>query len=358
MTTDERSPEHEDEHRNDRGGEPDDEHIELLTQLVSTSFGSQASITDITDAGEGRGVFSQVRRVGLAGAPVETAIAKLTAGSNSIAAIAGGAVSREKLAYTDLLPIPGVATPTLYGIIDHDLIGHDAFDHDAVDQSGASSFLLEDLATCRRVDQLDGLPIADTLAAVEALAAVHQHFEASPPTALRRATPSTFPHAALAAGHAALSARWGYDTAVTGPFGEMLDHRAALVDRFGELDATLCHGDPRADNLVFAPDGSVVLFDWQQIAVQAGEADVAWLLATSLEPSTRAEVLPQAIERYAARRSRSIEHVTEQLRTSWILPGLSVLFLAQLQADTPRTEQFIRTSIERISAALADSGLF
>lgn len=46
---------------------------------------------------------------------------------------------------------------------------------------------------------------------------------------------------------------------------------------------TVIHGDFRADNLVFAEDGSVAAFDFQPIGSGSGAYDLAYFLTQSLE---------------------------------------------------------------------------
>ena len=117
---------------------------------------------------------------------------------------------------------------------------------------------------------------------------------------------------------------------------------------------TLCHGDPRADNVVFAEDDRAVLFDWQQMAVQFGEADLAWLLSTSTTPETRRDVEADVIASYALARGQNAATTWERYRLGMVLPGLAVLFLAQRETADERTEQLIATSLERIGIAVDD----
>lgn len=318
-------------------------------QLVETAFGPDVHITTSTDVGQGRGVFSTVLRLEIESTESSSepatiprsCVAKLPIdGANGLAAIASGAVARELLAYRALLPIDGLRSPTLYGTVEFD--------------DGSAALLLEDLTEAQRVDQLDGLDGHHTLAVVDGLAALHRRFEHEPPPSIRSNTPATFAPTSLDAGVAALRERWAITPMQVDVFDTLLEHRTELLERFASLAPTLCHGDPRADNLVFDHSGGVVLFDWQQIAVQAGEADLAWLLATSLEPDVRRTVAPLAIRRYAAARGQTESATTDALTTAWVLPGLAVLFLAQRESDSPRTDAFIRTSIERIADAASE----
>ena len=80
-----------------------------------------------------------------------------------------------------------------------------------------------------------------------------------------------------------------------------------------------------------------MLFDWQQIAVQFGEADLAWLMATSLDPEVRRAGHEDLVGAYGAD--------IDRLRLGFVLPGLAALMLAQRTADHPRTRRFIATSL-------------
>jgi hypothetical protein len=49
----------------------------------------------------------------------------------------------------------------------------------------------------------------------------------------------------------------------------------------------LLHGDYRLDNLMFSPDGSTTVVDWQTISVGLPARDLAYFLSTSLSPRER-----------------------------------------------------------------------
>ena len=62
---------------------------------------------------------------------------------------------------------------------------------------------------------------------------------------------------------------------------------AALPGLLADLakgPTTMIHGDYRADNLVFDPDGTVAAFDFQLIGTGSGSYDLAYFLTQSLEP--------------------------------------------------------------------------
>lgn len=317
-----------------------------LKQLVRAAFGPAAEITDQTDVGGGRGTFSEVIRLDLTGSdavPV-TAVAKLPVeNSNRNAAAASGAYRREAAAYEHLLPLSPVARPSL---------------HASLTADDTAAFLLEDLTPLRRVDQLDGLDATDTAAVVDALARFHRYWRtridmAGNPVeqlAIRRSTVSGFSLDSVANGLDVVRARWvEVAPSEIEAFDRLVANAPALIQAFGTVaagEATLCHGDPRADNLCFTDDGSAVLFDWQQIAVQFGEADLAWLMATSLDPDVRRACADDIVCGHGGDIGR--------FRLGLVLPGLAALLLAQREAGHERTQRFISTSLRRIAVALID----
>lgn len=313
----------------------------LLAKAFPPSPRAAWHVEGMAEIGRGRGVFSTVVRATLvwtAGSgPASVVVKAPDPGPNGEAAITSGACRREALAYGELLASSPIAHPSCYWI----------------ERNGdAASFVLEDLSALRSVDQLDGLDAADATAIVESLARLHHRWIGDPGLShlnLRRATPSALDPAALTPGLAALGDRWA-DAA--GPevrlaFERLVANRAALVDAFAAADSpTLCHGDPRADNVAFDASGRPILYDWQQIAIQFGVADLAWLTATSLDPSSRRAWEEDLVKAYGT--------TIDRYRLALVLPGLAVLFLAQRSASSDRSNRLIATSIARIGAAIAD----
>lgn len=312
----------------------------LVEPLVTEAFPS-VTIDRVTEVGRGRGVFSLVAQVELrwfTGTGPRSVVVKVPApGPNGEAAIAAGACRREALAYRELLPTTPVRAPHCF------LVQTDG---------DAASFVLEDLCALRSVDQLEGLEPADAMVVTTTLADLHRHWaDERSLTALevRRATPSGFSDEVLAAGLDALATRWedAVDREVRQAFENLVADRERLVDAFAAAGPpTLCHGDPRADNLAFEADGSPVLYDWQQLAIQFGPADLAWLTATSLKPTHRRAVERDLVAAYGT----TMDHY----RLGLVLPGLAVLFLAQREATSDRAGDLIATSIVRIGTAIAD----
>lgn len=340
--------------------EPDGARAQV-EQLVERAFGPYGpTVGSMLDINEGRGAFSIVLRVELmwpgtaaASRPVgdrpRSVVAKLPIpGPNGEAAAASGAYRREAFAYRSILGHTPVAHPKAWTVIDGGLGSADLDDP----TSPYASFLLEDLGDRRFVDQLDGLGPDDAVAVAGSLARLHRSWSdrASPlGTGVRRNTLANLSPAGLDAGLAAIDQRW---TEVIDPprrdaFARLRAAHGDLVARFGATPVTLCHGDPRADNLAFADDGEPILFDWQQMAVQFGGADLAWLAATSLDAETRRSIEPRLAEAGGA--------TMDDYRLGLALPGLAVLFLAQRELSTERATRFVAVSLERIADAIIDN---
>ena len=225
------------------------------------------------------------------------------------------------------------------------------------------SLVLEDLSQLRAVDQVDGLSHADVVAVVAELGALHERWNGELALAdldVRRATPSLLSPAGIAAGLEVLEQRWSGHLGRTNcdALRALAAVREPLVAAFvDEEGATLCHGDSRADNVVFEPTGRAVLFDWQQMAVQFGEADLAWLLATSVTPVVRRGIEADVVAGYALVRRQDAETTWRRYRLGMLLPGLAVLFLAQRDVTSAATTNLVATSLERIATAVIDLGV-
>ncbi len=322
-----------------------------VEELCTAAFGPDGpAIGDLTDVNRGRGAFSVVVRVALDGGPATdgsragptppTVVAKLPdPGGNGVAARRSGAYRREAVAYRDLLPRSPVAHPACLALL--------------TDDDDGASFLLDDLGRHRVADQLDGLAPDDAVAVAESLVDLHRAW-ADParlaPLPVRRNTLAALAPDAVAAGVAALDERWGGDVDADQrrALADLAAVHTGLIGRFEGEPPTLCHGDPRADNLVFdEATGRPILFDWQQLAIQFGEADLAWLAATSLTVDVRRRIERDLVTAGGGRH--------ERYRLGLALPGLAVLLLAQRELPSARARRFVATSLRRIATAIADN---
>lgn len=329
----------------------DDRPIEPLVRaqrIIDEIFAeSPRTVLGLARVDGGRGVFSEVERCVLSGAPHSVVIKHARRDANGRAAIAAGAYRRESIAYETVLPATSsVARPGYFG--------------STHSPDGGISFVLEDLSDLRAVDQIAGLRADDVRRVAKELIELHTAWSDRPELdalAVRRATPSHLAVEGLTAGLQMLDEHWRdlVSDRARAALHLLVERRENVVGAFvAEGGQTLCHGDPRADNVVFAEDDRAVLFDWQQMAVQFGEADLAWLLSTSTTPETRRDVEADVIASYALARGQNAATTWERYRLGMVLPGLAVLFLAQRETADERTEQLIATSLERIGIAVDD----
>jgi hypothetical protein len=290
--------------------------------------------------GADRGVFSDVWHVRFGSDPgVPSVVVKMPRpGPNGEVARRTGAYERERIYYGSLWN-PSLPAPRCHGI---------------AETAAGPAFVLEDLTRCRLVDQMVGLDDADTELVVEALVECHDGLDLARAHKhhVRSNTASAFTGAALTTGVGRLGAHR------RPPFARLLERRDSLIEECaGFSGQVLCHGDPRADNVAFRVGVSgvskAVLFDWQQIAIQVGEADLAWLLATSMSPEQRRRVERRVVTMYADAMDRAVEESWLRYRTALVLPGLAVLLLVQRRASG-RLAELVDLSVERIGAAVAD----
>ncbi len=321
---------------------PTDEAVVL--RLLRTAFGASAPRPlTFTDAGQGRGVFSTVVRIELQATSDDVPthlVAKLPlSGPNGVAAAASGAYRREAHAYRALLNRSPVRTPEALAVLE---------------TSGGNAFLLEDLSPLRRVDQLDGLDEADAIAVARSLGSLHRHWSTDigslQSAPVRRDVIDSIDPAMIQAGLDALDRGW--EEALSAErrraFTQLADAIGGRTgNALGATDkVTLCHGDPRADNLVFEPDGQAVLFDWQQIMISPGSYDLSWLAATSLAIADRRQFERRVVE--------AGNGTFTDYRAGFAVPALLVLLLIQRDLRPARLAKIAESSLNRIGQALID----
>ena len=322
------------------------DRFDAVASVIEQALGSGKPVRSMNMVDGGRGVFSNVWRCELDDPVGSVAVKMLRTNSNGLAAVASGAAAREVLAYRTILPrTPAVSAPRCFGIAD--------------DPGGDPAFVFEDLSSHRSSDQLDGLDDSDVRAITLELIALHEAWAEHPDLDMidvRRAAPASFADAGIDRGLDVLDNEWmSVDPGLRSALRRLADHRALAIEAFVEEGGiTLCHGDPRADNVVFETDGRAVLFDWQQMAIQFGEADLAWLLATSVTPAVRRAIETDVVASYAMARGQDAATTWRRYVLGMVLPGLAVLFLAQRQTPDARSRAFVRTSIERIATAIKD----
>jgi aminoglycoside/choline kinase family phosphotransferase len=130
------------------------------------------------------------------------------------------------------------------------------------------------------------------------------------------------------------------------------DWLVASPERFG-----LLHGDFRLDNLMLAPDGGVTVVDWQTITLGLPGRDLAFLVATSLEPAARREAESAAVLAYHQALGvpgYSLADCEDDYRFGQLQVPLLITLGWAFSARTPRGDDAMTTMISRSCAAIRD----
>lgn len=136
-----------------------------------------------------------------------------------------------------------------------------------------------------------------------------------------------------------------------------------VLVRMGQPPSTLIHSDLRADNLLFAPNGtSVTIVDWQGAGIGPPAWDLAYFLSQSLHVDTRRANERQLLDHYVA----DAQRIRPQLETSGLLAGYGECMLFGLIVATslpiisdpgqPRVRAPAETMARRAIEALRDHG--
>ena len=180
--------------------------------------------------------------------------------------------------------------------------------HHAEVDAGTSRFVvvMEDMGGMRIVDQLEGMAVGDAEVAVDALAAWHatwwreaDHlaeegvavslgdpvYPAVLPIVFAEGWEKVMAGMEVAPAMAAIGPRW------TPAMPQLLQDLASQP-------ATLCHGDYRADNILFDDQGAPVLLDFQLTGTGSGAYDLAYFITQSLEADVAEAHERRLFERY------------------------------------------------------------
>ncbi|MBA3303845.1 MAG: phosphotransferase [Acidimicrobiia bacterium] len=181
--------------------------------------------------------------------------------------------------------------------------------HAAVDEE-TSRFVvvMEDMGKMRVVDQVEGMSLTDAERAVDELAAWHATWwreadelaEAGVTVSLDDPIyPAVLP-VVFAEGWEKLTAELQLPPPILDVGPRFAAGIPGLLRDLCRAPTTVFHGDYRADNILFAPDGSVVLLDFQLIGTGSGAYDLAYFITQSLTAGVAAEYERALFDRWTA----------------------------------------------------------
>jgi hypothetical protein len=165
--------------------------------------------------------------------------------------------------------------------------------HHAAVEEATSGFVvvMEDLGGLRAVDQLDGMALPDAERAVDDLARWHARWwgdvdrltQAGLAVSLADPIyPAVLP-SVFAEGWEKVTGAMHVAPAIERVAPRFPEAMGRLLAELAAGPATLVHGDYRADNLFFEPDGSVAVLDFQLLGQGSAAYDLAYFVTQSLQ---------------------------------------------------------------------------
>lgn len=318
--------------------------------------------------GEGVGMLTNLHRLRLGYAPGATPgpaslVLKLPSSVPEVREMARAwdLYRREALFYRDVAANVGLSVPRAY-VTQFDPETHDF------------ALVLEDVSPAAGGDQTAGLPLQHVRLALAAAAALHAKWWNRPELAALEPVIQPFGEGPWEGTGARVAAAWP----AFRPFLAVRASRTLL--RIGERMApsieammrdmaraprTLCHGDFRADNLMFAQGGAAVIaLDWQ-VALQArGAVDVSQLLSLSVTTDLRRAHETALLRGYhdnlvaGGVEGYGYDEFVHDFRRGLLIGFFYVILSGGANDLTqPRAEALFDSAVRRLDALVEDHGL-
>ncbi|GAB2665528.1 phosphotransferase family protein [Nocardia goodfellowii] len=291
----------------------------------------------------------------------DTRVVKLSSQDESVRARVALGYRAEHAFYRDVAHTVAVPVPRVY--------------HCAIDRDGADFVLvMADLAPAVQGDQLAGCDAVLARLAVEALAGLHGPRWCDPawlefPAATMPKAGADFARGLGELARAATATTLGcLGAKMTAEDRETLRAAADLVEPWLLAEParfSLLHGDYRLDNLlVDTTDNTVTVVDWQTLSVGLPARDLAYFLATCLQPALRREHERRLVADYhaALRRRGVLDYSDNECWTDYRFGLLQVPLITTLgfafSAETDRGDDMVLTMLSRGCRALRDHETF
>lgn len=246
--------------------------------------------------------------------------------------------------------------------------------HAEVDQE-TSRFVLvmEDMGGNRTVDQLAGMDIADAEVAVDALADWHATWwrgadalaEAGMVVSLGDPIyPAVLP-LVFGEGWEKVTTQLQVSDAIERVGGQRFsDAIAGLLADLNREPRTMTHGDYRADNILFQPNGQPVLLDFQLIGSGSGAYDLAYFVTQSLDPEVASVHERALFDRWVARLeaqgvpAADLSRMWDDYRTAALFCLVYPIVASRgMDLDDPRQRGLIECMNGRITRAVDELSL-
>ncbi len=320
--------------------------------------------------GEGVAMSTDIYRLNLGYAPgarpgPAALVVKLPSSSPEVREVARGwsMHKREVLFYRDIAGTVALRTPKAY-VAEFD------------PETDGFVLVMEDLSPATGGNQIAGLPLGHVRLALDQVAALHASWWSRPELVALEATIQPFGEGDWIGTGPRHGAAWpAFEKFVAGrasPNLRRVGERMAyaiepmMVD-MAKPPRTLCHGDFRADNLMFAPrDGGATLItvDWQAPLQARGAFDVGYLMSMSVTTELRRanetvllhgyhdKLMAAGVDGYA------YDEFFHDYRRG-LLIGFTYVVHSGAVADlaNPVAEALLDSAVRRVDAAVQDHGL-
>lgn len=336
---------------------PDDITPAWLSEVLESN-GVHAKVAGVSVGAIGTGQMGSCYRVAISyrsGQGPEQLVVKLPSTEAATRAAAATGYRTEVLFYKHLAPDIDVNTPRCWlATVESD--------------GGRFTLVMQDMAPSEQGDQIAGCTADQARTAACNVARLHAATWNSPSLAqLDWLIPPINQNAGmtgdfLAEATKAFIARYGTST-----------EDAAVLEAFAERFAdwangrpapfSLVHNDYRLDNLLFSPPGhevAVAAVDWQVLTVGLPARDVAFLLATGMEPAERRISERAIVDAYhgilvsRGAAGYSSDECWEDYRYA-LFQGLLITVLgAYVARPTERGDRMFKIMVERSATAIRD----
>jgi aminoglycoside phosphotransferase (APT) family kinase protein len=242
--------------------------------------------------------------------------------------------------------------------------------HAAADEE-TSQFVvvMEDLGDLRCVDQLEGMAVADAERAVDGLAAWHATWwGGAEPLAEAGLTvslgdpiyPAVLPMV-FAEGWEKVTGACEVPASILEVGPRFSDAIAGLLADLATAPTTMIHGDYRADNLFFEPDGSVAAVDFQLIGTGSGAYDLAYFVTQSLEVDVASAHERPLFDRWRAALAAhgvpegDLDRMWDDYRKAALFCLVYPIVASRgMDLDDPRQHQLVDCMLRRFDRAVAE----
>ncbi|MFW0795488.1 phosphotransferase [Gordonia sp. CPCC 205515] len=334
--------------------------IELTPEWLTTTLRSagHAEITvtgvDVEPVGSGQmaGSYRLTLTYAEPGPLPPTMVAKMAIGDQSQREFASGVFRNEVLFYSRIAPTLTVPVPRAYAAVISDT--HTEF-----------VLLLDDMAPATQGDQIAGCTPEQARAIAVAAAGLHgprwcdETLLELPGLVLPTHDDRVLMDSVLAPMADAFRARFALDDKESATIDWLVATAGDWLERPPTRFA-LIHGDLRIDNVLFGADGAVTVIDWQTITPGNPLRDIAFLLASSLNPADRRTHERDIVGAYHTAlldhgvTDYSFDDCWRDYLDSLIQSPLIIVFGCGAAIPTERGDRMFATMLARTAAALND----